>query len=100
MTVSLSPDSGFSKDLNARFGTFFCEILKKPRTKRLFWKLCSMKFGVVKFRGSLARNDHFGTFLCENCRKPRAVVLEPSFVGSLARNDHFGSFFLYGVVLE
>ena len=32
-----------------RFGSLFYEISRKPRTKRSFWKHCSLKFG-----GSLA----------------------------------------------
>ena len=59
---------------NARFGSLFCEIWKKPRTKRSFWKLFLAKLSEascetlvleacsVKFGGSLARNDHFGSF--------------------------------------
>ena len=112
---------------NARFGSLFCEISRRPRTKRSFWKLLLWNFGeasretiilepsFVKFRWSLARNDHFGTFFCQNCRKLRTklsfwkfflwnfeaasretLVLEPSFVKfrwSFARNDHFGTFF-------
>ena len=56
---------------NARFGSLFCEISRKPRTKRSFWKLSLWKLSEasretlvleacsVKFRGSLARNDRF-----------------------------------------
>ena len=44
----------------------FYKILRTPRTKRWFWKLCSMKFG-----GSLARNARFGSLFCEISRKPR-----------------------------
>ena len=56
---------------NARFGSLFCEISKKHRTKRSFWKLFLWKLSEasretlvleacsVKFRGSLARNDRF-----------------------------------------
>ena len=56
---------------NARFGSLFCEISRKARTKRSFWKLSLWKLSEasretlvleacsVKFRGSLARNDRF-----------------------------------------
>ena len=60
---------------NARFGSLLCEILRKPRTKRSFWKLGLRNFEEashetlvleacsVKFRGSLARNVRFGSFV-------------------------------------
>ena len=69
---------------NDHFGSFFCENCRKPHTKRSFWKLFLWKLSEashetiileassVKFRGSLARNDHFGSFFCENCWKHRA----------------------------
>ena len=69
---------------NARFASLCCEISKKPRTKRSFWKLVLWNFEeashetivleacAVKFRGSFARNDRFGSFFCENGRKHRA----------------------------
>ena len=101
---------GRSLARNVRFGSLFCEISRKPRTKRSFWKLCSMKFG-----GSLARNARFGRLFCEISRKPRTkrlfwklvlgnfeeashktFVLEAcsvKFWGSLARNARFGSLF-------
>ena len=69
------------------------------------------RFFSVKFRGSLARNDHFGSFFCENCWKLRTkrlfwklflrnlekasyetLILEPSsvkIVGSFARKRVF-----------
>ena len=68
---------------NARFGSSFCEIWRKHRAKRSFWKLFLCKLSEasretlvleacsVKFGGSLARNDHFGSFFCEKLRKPR-----------------------------
>ena len=68
---------------NARFGSLFCEIWRKHRAKRSFWKLFLWKLSEasretlvleacsVKFGGSLARNDHFGSFFCEKLRKPR-----------------------------
>ena len=58
--------SGVSIARNCSETQIFGENCRKHRTKRSFWKHCSMKFG-----GSLARNDHFGSFLCENCRKHR-----------------------------
>ena len=76
----------------ALFG-LFCEIWRKPRTKRSFWKLLLWKLSEasretfvleacsVKFGGTLPRNDHFASFFCE------------IYGGSLARNDHFGRFF-------
>ena len=68
---------------NDHFGSLFCEIWRKPRTKRSFWKLFLLKLSEashetiileacsVKFGGSLARNDRFGSLFCENCRKHR-----------------------------
>ena len=68
---------------NARFGSLFLEKLRKPRTKRSFWKLLLWKLSEasretlvleassVKFQGSLVRNDHFGSLLLEKLRKPR-----------------------------
>ena len=119
-TIILEPSSvkivgSFAR--NARFGSFFCEILKQPRTKRSFWNLLLWKLSEashetlvleafsVKFGGSLARNDHFGTFFCENCRKLRTKrsfwkLFFCEIWRPLARNDHFGSFFCTGVVLE
>ena len=60
--------------------TFQVENCRKHRAKRSFWKHCSMKF-----RGSLARNDHFGSFFCENCRKHarETLVLEAFSVKSV-----------------
>ena len=85
-TIILEPSSvkivgSFAR--NARFGSFFCEILKQPRTKRSFWNLLLWKLSEashetlvlevfsVKFWSSLARNARFGTFLCEIWMKPR-----------------------------
>ena len=68
---------------NVRFGSLFCEIWRKPRTKRSFWKLCLRNFEEashetfvleacsVKFWGSLARNARFGSLFCEITMKPR-----------------------------
>ena len=65
------------------FWSLFCEISRKPRTKRSFWKLVLWNFEEasqetlvleacsVKFRGSLARNDLFGSLFSEISRKPR-----------------------------
>ena len=112
---------------NARFASLCCEISKKPRTKRSFWKLVLWNFEeashetivleacAVKFRRSLARNDLFGSLCCEISRKPRTkrsfwklflwkwseasretLVLRAcavKFRRSLARNDLFGSLF-------
>ena len=72
---------------NVHFGSFLFKIWKKPRTKRIFWKLLLLNLEAshettileassVKFGGSLARNDHFGSFFCEIWRTPRA---KPSF---------------------
>ena len=54
----------------------------------------------MKFRGSLAGNDHFGSFVLCNLEAEEAshetIILEAfstKFGGSLARNDHFASFF-------
>ena len=56
---------------NDHFGSSFCEISRKPRAKRSFWKLFLWKLSeasretlvleacFVKFGGSLARNDRF-----------------------------------------
>ena len=68
---------------NVRFGSLFCEIWRKPRTKRSFWKLVLWNFEEashetfvleacsVKFWGGLARNARFGSLFCEISRKPR-----------------------------
>ena len=48
----------------------FYEISRKPRTKRSFWKLCSMKFG-----GGIARNASFVRLFCEISKKPRTKRL-------------------------
>ena len=68
---------------NVRFGSLFCEILRKPRTKRSFWKLVLWNFEEashetiflgafsVKIVGSIARNARFGSLFCEIWRKPR-----------------------------
>ena len=69
---------------NARFASLCCEISKKPRTKRSFWKLVLWNFEEashetivleafsVKIVGSIARNARFASLCCENCRKHRA----------------------------
>ena len=69
---------------NNHFGSFFCEILTKPRAKRSFWNLLFLNFeeashetiilepSSVKIVGSFARNAPFGSFFCENLRRPRA----------------------------
>ena len=69
---------------NVRFGSFllgnlkeashetlvlealFCEIWRKPRATRSFWKLCSVKYG-----GSLARHVRFGNLFFEIWGEPR-----------------------------
>ena len=68
---------------NDLFGSLCCEISRKPRTKRSFWKLFLWKWSeasretlvlracAVKFRSSLARNDLFGSLFFEVSRKPR-----------------------------
>ena len=77
---------------NAPFGSLLLEKLRKPRTKRSFWKQV-----VVKSWGSLARNARFGSLFLEKLRKPRTKwsfwkqVMVKSW-GSLARNARFGSF--------
>ena len=48
------------------FGSLLFEKLRKPRTKRSFWKQV-----VVKSWGSLARNARFGGLFLEKFRKPR-----------------------------
>ena len=65
---------------NARFGSLFCEISRKPRATRSFWKLVLWnlgeashetlkrlfwKLGSMKFRGSFARNVRLGSLFCE-----------------------------------
>ena len=108
---------------NVCFASFFCEISRKPRTKRSFWQLVLWNFEEashetivleafsVKIVGSIVRNARFGSLLCEISKKPRTKrsfwklflwklseasretrVLEASsvkFRGSLARNDRF-----------
>ena len=68
---------------NDRFGSLCCEISRKPRTKRSFWKLFLWKWSeasretlvlracAVKIVGSIARNARFGSLFCEIWRKPR-----------------------------
>ena len=85
-TIILEPSSvkivgSFAR--NARFGSFFCEILKQPRAKRSFWNLplwnldeashetIILEPSSVKIVGSFARNARFGSFFCEIWRKPR-----------------------------
>ena len=118
---------GRSLARNDHFGSFFRGIRRKPRRKRSFWKLLVSNLeeashetiilgaSSLKFRRSLARNDHFGGFFSGSWKKPRTKrsfwklflwnledashetnILEASslkFGGSVARNHHFGSFF-------
>ena len=68
---------------NDRFGSLFCEISRKPRTKRSFWKLVLWNFEeashetivleafCVKIVGSIARNARFASLCCEISKKPR-----------------------------
>ena len=68
---------------NDRFGSLCCEISRKPRRKRSFWKLFLWKWSEasretlvlracpVKIVGSIARNARFGSLFCEIWRKPR-----------------------------
>ena len=72
---------------NVRFGSRLCEIWRKPRTKRSFWKLVLWNCEEVsretfvlearseKFRGSLAWNARFGSLVWEISRKPRTKRL-------------------------
>ena len=99
---------------NARFGSSFCEIWRKHRAKRSFWKLVLwnleeashetiiLEAFSVKIVGSIARNARFGSLFCEIWRKPRTKrsfwKLSVKSCGSLARNARFGSFFSTGVV--
>ena len=50
---------------NARFGSLFCEIWKKPRTKRSFWKLF-----LWKLLEALCETLDLEAWFCEICRKP------------------------------
>ena len=77
---------------NAGFGNLFCEISRKPRTKRSFWKL---PLWILK--KPRAKRSFWNLLLWnldEASHEP--IILELSsvkIVGSFARNARVGSFF-------